>query len=133
MPLDLEYSSDNPHYWIDSWQGIELCLYGNSDGPQLERLPIAEKVIQSLESFDSIETRAENDLNRWFNLDPLHDLNEWTLLTIYFGVDGEEPVNEIKLRFALGIWDFSTAYYALYRVNEEHPEKSTLIGCAVEY
>lgn len=126
----LEYSSDDPRYWVGQWQGVELCVYGNADGPQLNRLPTVQKVIQSLESFDSIETQAQKDLNRWFNFDPLED--EWTLLTVYFGVDGEEPINEIKLHFGLGIWDWSTEYYARYQLNEENPDQITLMGCSVK-
>ncbi len=129
MLQDLE-NDDNSYDWVGVWQGIELSIYGDSEKPQLERLPIAQQVIQSLAS---IQVHAQTALNHWFNLDPLDDLNVWTLLTIYFGVDGKEPVNEFKLHFGLGIWDWSTEYYVLYRLDSDNPEQSTLIGCSVEY
>lgn len=127
IPL-LEYDLESLNHWIGVLKDIEICFYGNVEGPQLERIRIAQRVLPVLEA---IETRARQDLDNQFN-HGTGPLDEWTLLSVYFGFLGIEAVDEFSFHFGEGIWDWSTPYFAQYRLNGEDPAQSQLTGFSRE-
>lgn len=125
--LFLKYDLRYRHHWIGSLGDIEIAFNGDEESLQFERITPAQKIIPVL---SDMELRARTDVHEHFTRgdDPNDPFNEWTLLTVYFGFDGTEPDDVFSLHFGLGIWDWSTPYYAQYRLNSEHPLQSTLLG-----
>jgi hypothetical protein len=154
----LTYDADTCHWTALIWSkevclgyGAEIYIYGNAEGPQSERLPIAKTMLQFLEE---IELRAQIDIGNYFEAggSPFSELSfsdirdaqfrqilrsridpfdAWSLIGIYCGVVGNEPVDEFRVDFWWGIWG-AGPYYAWYRLNSEHPEQSVLIRCGQE-
>jgi hypothetical protein len=124
----LEYEPESLKHWVGVLKDIEICFYGNIEAPQSERITVAQRVIPVLEA---LEIRARLDLDNQFN-HGTGPLDEWTLLSVYFEFLGIEPLEEFSLHFGRGIWDWSTPYFAQYRLNSEDPVKSKLVGFSRE-
>jgi hypothetical protein len=120
----LKYGPEDQPHWIGVVQDIAIAFYGNAEGPQIERIAIAQKIIPVL---DEMEICARIDVGNYFT-PPRDPAEQWTLLTVYFGFVGTEPFDEFSLHFAWGIWDWNFPYYARYRLNTEYPLQSTLVG-----
>jgi hypothetical protein len=149
--LQLSYDPNTPPFWgCSAWseelQCTDIFVYGNVEAPQVERFPTVQLVVEFL---GEIHLRAQIDLHNHFNrwagpLDDISltdisdaqfrqlfwnnidDLDVWNLDAIWFGVTGDEPVNEFRLQCWDGIWD-ATPHYVWYQLNNEHPAQSTLI------
>jgi hypothetical protein len=149
----LTYNPDTSH-WVaamsdDVLGDFDLLIPGPSGGPDLERFLMVEPVLQVLEdlTFHTIydlarRNRTDTPLFEAFSdisdLPPLPSFEEvmengfdeedqWTLSTVYFGLNRNSPSDEFSLHF----WD--TAYYAIYRLNKEAPEQSTLLGWSMDW
>ena len=119
----LEYETGEERQWVGVVEDIEISIFGDTEDPQQERINTAQKVIPFLEKIDIL---GRIDANNYFSRGT-EPLDEWTLLTVYFGFTGIEPFDEFTLHFCRGIWDWSTPYYVHYRLNSTHPALSTLI------
>jgi len=122
----LYYDLDHPSHWMSLLKDIEIYFYGNEEGPQWERIAIAQSVIPFLEK---LEIRAQIDLENHIS-NGTGPLEDWDLITVYFGFVGTEPFNEFSLHFYY--LENNGPYYAQYRLNSNDPAQSILVGWSEE-